>query len=399
MTKTLANAHALFCGLKLEASYLARLDIGDTARGNLMAARAKARAALKLAANKIRFEDRYWRDEWHSAARRAMRGPVEVKFMTQGSFAYKTINDPPQSRQEIDLDDGMYVPVEFLDSGEPALVAKLLFDFVVETLKPLARTEGWTGVESKPNCVRIKLWPGAHLDIPIYSVPRERFSQIKEAATASFASAFDRAMLRDSTYRLPSDKIMLAREDGSWIQSDPQRLQDWVDGRVDQYGPVFRRLCRFFKGWRDYEWLDCGLSSLCLMRAVDVALQQYCNDQGALPGEERDDFLILEVARRLPDILTGEVRNPVLDACLNSWSDDMRRDIVARSNQLKDRMIAALERTGDATEVVRKLRAVFGERVPFRPDAVKIAGPQIAAVVHAQPARNPAPAVIASTSG
>src|SRR3546814_1984268 len=89
------------------------------------------------------------------------------------------------------------------------------------------------------------------------------------------------------------------------------------------------------------------------MRAVDVALQQYCNEQGALPGEERDDFLILEVARRLPDVLAGEVRNPVLDACLNSWSDDMRRDIVARSNQLKDRMIAALERTGDATEVVR----------------------------------------------
>src|SRR3546814_20844628 len=79
------------------------------------------------------------------------------------------------------------------------------------------------------------------------------------------------------------------------------------------------------------------------MRAVDVALQQYCNEQGALPGEERDDFLILEVARRLPDVLAGEVRNPVLDACLNSWSDDMRRDIVARSNQLKDRMIARSE--------------------------------------------------------
>src|SRR3546814_9750745 len=138
-----------------------------------------------------------------------------------------------------------------------------------------------------------------------YSVPRERFSQIKEAATASFASAFDRAMLRDSSYRLPSDKIMLAREDGSWIQSDPQRLQDWVDGRVDQYGPVFRRLCRFFKGWGDFEWLACGLSSLCLMRAVDVPLQQYCNEQGALPGKERDDFHILDVRRRHPDVQIG----------------------------------------------------------------------------------------------
>src|SRR3546814_19822363 len=113
-----------------------------------------------------------------------------------------------------------------------------------------------------------------------YSVPRERFSQIKEAATASFASAFDRAMLRDSSYRLPSDKIMLAREDGSWIQSDPQRLQDWVVGCVDQYGPVFRRLCRLFTGWGDFEGLDCGLGSLCLSRAVGVALQQDRNWKG-----------------------------------------------------------------------------------------------------------------------
>src|SRR3546814_14719538 len=125
-------------------------------------------------------------------------------------------------------------------------------------------------------------------------------------------------MLRDSSYRLPSDKIMLAREDGSWIQSDPQRLQDWVDGRVDQYGPVFRRLCRFFKGWRDFEWLDCGLSSLCLMRAVDVALQQYCNEQGALPGEERDDFLILEVARR--QYGRGRVGKEGVSTCRSRWS-------------------------------------------------------------------------------
>src|SRR3546814_15094347 len=101
-----------------------------------MAARAKARTVLKLAADNIRFEDRYWRDEWHSAARRAMRGPVEVKFMTQGSFAYKTINDHPQSRHEIDLDDGMYGPGEVLDSGVPTLVSKQCVAFVVGKRKP-----------------------------------------------------------------------------------------------------------------------------------------------------------------------------------------------------------------------------------------------------------------------
>src|SRR3546814_3218878 len=95
---------------------------------------------------------------------------------------------------------------------------------------------------------------------------------MKESATASFASAFDRAMLRDSSYRLPSDKIMLAREDGSWIQSDPQRLQDWVDGRVDQYGPVFRRLCRFFKGWRDFEKSEEHTSELQSLMRISYAV-------------------------------------------------------------------------------------------------------------------------------
>src|SRR3546814_17898604 len=111
-----------------------------------------------------------------------MRGPVEVKFMTQGSFAYKTINDPPPSRQEIDLDDGMYVPVEFLNSGDPALVAKLLFDFVVETLNPLGLPEGWTGVARKPCCLQVKFWPGAHHEFTTHSGPRERFYPIKQAA-------------------------------------------------------------------------------------------------------------------------------------------------------------------------------------------------------------------------
>jgi hypothetical protein len=400
MTATLANAHALFCGLKMGPSYLATLDIGDDARRSLMDARQKVRAALKIAASQITMLDDYWQGGWQTAAKRPLRLNVEVKFMTQGSFAYKTINYPAQPHQEIDLDDGMYVPVEFLDNGQPALTANGLFEFVVNALLPLARTEGWQDVIRKQNCVRVKLWDGAHLDIPIYSIPRDRFVQITEALAKSFSSetAMTRTGMMDS-YRLPSDKIMLARNDGTWIQSDPQRLQDWVDGRVAQYGPVFRRLCRFFKGWRDYTWQDSPLSSLCLMCAVDQALMEFANLEGGLPSEDRDDFLMMEVAKRLPQVFQGDVNNPVLDSCLNGWDDDVRQDIITKASALCNQMVAALERTGDAEEVVRKLRASFGQRMPYRPDAVKIAGAEIAAIVHAQPIKNPAPAVIASTSG
>ena len=396
-TSTLANAHSLFTGLKLDPSYLRQLDIGDIARRELMEARKLCRAALRQAAQGIAARDALWQDEWRSAAKRPLRGPVVVKFMTQGSFAYETINDPPRDTQEIDLDDGMYVPVEFLSNGEPALAARALFDFVVETLTPLAENEGWLEVAPKTNCVRVRLWKGAHLDIPIYSVPRERFVMLSDSLAKSHHAVLTRSMMHDS-YRLPSDKIMLARQDGTWIPSDPQKLQDWVDGRVEQYGPVFRRVARFFKGWRDYEWQSSDLSSLCLMCAVDEGLRRYSNDAGGLPSEERDDVLVLEVARRLPDILDDKVCNPVLDSCLNEWDAPAKAEILNKASSLKTRMSSAIESTGDAYEVVRKLRLIFGERIPNRPDAVKIAS-EIAAVVYAEPRSNPAPNIIPSTSG
>lgn len=397
---TLANAHALFCGLKNNPSYLASLDIGDEAKHRLMAARQLARSALKAAASGIVSDDIYWQDSFRTAAKRQSRPAVEVKFMTQGSFAYKTINDPAKQSQEIDLDDGMYVPVEFLENGQPALTARGLFVFVESVLKPVALRQNWLGVVSKDNCVRVNLWAGAHLDIPIYSVPKDRYEQIIETAAASFSEApFSRAAMNDS-FHLPTDKIMLAKKDGTWIQSDPQKLQDWVDGRVTHYGAAYRRLCRFFKGWREHTWQKCDLSSLCLMAAVDKGLRAYTNEVGALPNDERDDLLLLEVAKRLPQILNGEVQNPVLTtSCLNDWDDEARTDIVSKAAALSAEMESALQRTGDAEQVVLKLKRAFGNRIPHRPDVVKIAGAQIEAVKHATPARVAAPAVIASTSG
>jgi len=142
---TLANAHALFCGLKALPSYLANLTIEDEERKALLDARQDIRTTLKAAASTLLVTDKYWkegtvyRDSWRR------RPAIEIKFMTQGSFAYGTLNVPAHtSHQEIDLDDGMYVPVDFLENGQPALVAKALFDFVVEALTPLCNLKGWS---------------------------------------------------------------------------------------------------------------------------------------------------------------------------------------------------------------------------------------------------------------
>jgi hypothetical protein len=392
---TLANAHALFCGLKADPSYLANLTVDDSEKSRLMEARRVVRKALKEAATQISVNDAYWQDSYRQRVSRQNRPAILIKFMTQGSFAYQTLNDPAQKpQQEIDLDDGMYVPVQFLENGEPALAAIGLYDFVDGVLARVCRQYGWELDRSKDCCARIKLWPGAHIDIPIYSIPQDRFQELRESlakADMSFAS-------HDSVkgdWRLPSDQIMLARRDGSWVQSDPQMMHDWVEGRVERYGPQFRRLSRFFKGWRDHTWQKSALSSICLMRAIDIALA----DLPGLPNGERDDELILEVAKRLPGIFSGKVSNPVLpDLCINEWDDAVRQGIVAGADLLKSEMESALERTGDAEQVVKKLRARFGGRLPYRPDVVKIAS-KISAIARATPATVAAPQVIASTSG
>jgi hypothetical protein len=394
---TLANAHALFCGLRALPSYLANLTIEDDERKALLAARRDIRTTLKAAASTLLAEDKYWKEGtvYRNSWRR--RPAIEIKFMTQGSFAYGTLNVPAHvPHQEIDLDDGMYVPVDFLEDGQPALVAKALFDFVEEALTPMCTRKGWS-VSKKQSCVRVKIWDGAHVDIPIYSVPRDKFEALREAlmkAEIAFADAYTNRATAALT-RLPADRIMLAQRDGSWVRSDPQELHDWVQGQRDRFGAVYIRLSRFFKGWRDYTWKKSALSSLCTMRAVAMAL----NNLDGFPTEERDDELVMEVAKQLPELFGGNISNPVLpELSLNNWTSEDRMEIVAQATALRDEMMSALQRTGDAEQVVKKLRSKFGSRIPYRPDAVKIAS-KIAAIQTAKPSIVAAPRVIASTSG
>jgi hypothetical protein len=393
---TLANAHALFCGLKSEPSYLANLTVNDAERQKLMAARIAVRSAIKAAARQIPTRDEYYEESYSRQVSSRRRGAVEVKFMTQGSFAYGTLNLPAKvPTQEIDLDDGMYVPVHFLENGRPALAAKGLFAFVEAALQPLCTANGWRLDTSKVCCVRVKLWPGAHIDLPIYSIPVERYEQIRETLAKSYAADSMTHAYADSVAKLPPDKIMLAQRDGTWVQSDPQQLHDWVEGRGERYGAVYKRLCRFFKGWRDYSWDKSALSSLALMCAVDLALREM----DGFPTENRDDELIMEVSKRLPDIFRGEIYNPVLGhLLLNTWSSADRQKFVDAASKLRDEMVSALERTGVANLVVQRLQSQFGQRIPNRPDSIKIAS-SITAIQRAPAATVAAPRVIQSTSG
>lgn len=393
----LAKASALFVGLRVTASYHQALQVSNSRKSSLLDARRDIRNAIRASAARIQIEDGFWEPAY--AARSAGSRPsIMPKFFTQGSFAYDLLVDPcHKPPQQLDLDDGMYVRVDYLENGQPALVAKTLFALVEDALRPLCRERGWILDTSKLTCVRVQLNRESHVDIPIYSAPRELAESISfgdaQIRSGQFAKRAGRFYAK-----LPSDQIMLAHRDGTWQQSDPLELQKWVEACVARYGEDFRRACRYFKGWRDHRWEHCCLSSITIMAAVAEALEQ-------LNGTHRnldDDRIAYEIAQRLPGILRGELLNPAFPGqriVLNDWTDDDRTTVVKASEALAADMHSALKGTANADLVVQALRRAFGERIPYRPDMVEIL-PTVAATVAAEaPALVPAPKVTNSTSG
>ena len=93
----------------------------------------------------------------------------------QGSFAYRTLNEPAHNPpQEIDLDDGVFVPVSFLnDSGRarPALISSGYFAAVEALPAPICVLNGWKLIDDKPSCVRVELDGSAHIDLALYAIP------------------------------------------------------------------------------------------------------------------------------------------------------------------------------------------------------------------------------------
>jgi len=391
---TVANAHAIFNGLKSKPSYLAAITVDPEDRKALLNARGLIRSTLKAAFASIVHEEEYWELAYRSNVQKSNRKVVVVKFMMQGSFAYKTLNAPAIQGQEIDLDDGMYVPVDFLQNGRPALVAKTLFMFVEKALAPLCKAQGWRLAE-KPTCVRVIVGRASHIDIPIYSIPRAQFEELVEKSLVADALS-NRMVAASAMTRIPTDKVMLAMRDGDWVHSDPKALEDWVDERIEVYGEVYRRLCRFFKGWRDVTWLKSELSSICLMHVIDIALERLNLE----PVEHRDDEMILEVAKILPVILREEVCNPVIKgSCLNDWSPEVRAEIVKEAELLATRMVKALERSSTGSAVIVELIGGFGTRIPDAPDAIKFPESRIEVIRSAPAAKVAAPKIVSTTSG
>ncbi|PVM85123.1 CBASS cGAMP synthase [Caulobacter radicis] len=358
------NAHRAFTSSSTN-NYLAGLTVERDREDELRAARDDAREAVR---NALRTITSPYLFESATVEQSALR----PKFRMQGSFAYRTLNDPSQAPQEIDLDDGMFVPVSFLTGSEgnarPGIISDRYFEAVEAALAPLCDARGWELETDLPSCVRIRLNDGAHVDMALYAIPDEEFAILVEKAAPegmandSLRAAADSIEFSEQVYRdLDPDQIMLAHREEGWKPSDPRKLDEWFQEGLKAHGEQFRRVCRYLKGWRDHTWSSCRLASIALMACARASF-----DADKSIADNRDDLRMLDVSQRLPEQLKTRIRNPVVEGQFldEKWDKPARDDFVQKAQDLAGRLEDALLGSDSKQAAVNALIGAFGPRVP-----------------------------------
>lgn len=403
---TRANANTLFQGLKSQPSFaqVIRIRSGDPEAQTLREARAEIRSTIRQALLDFRsylkeatilHKDR----DLSTIAELGRIKKLQVKFLTQGSFAYDTLIRPAQPEyQEIDLDDGVYIPMPF-KNGKPIVPSAALFEAVENALQPLLKAKGWT-FQQKDTCIRIRLTgQNAHIDLPLYAVEETEFQLLTERFAADHAdipNMMSYGHMIHKGYNVAHDKIFLADRAKDWDASDPKAIHDWFDSHSEHFGPVLKRVCCYTKAWRDNQWPESALSSLALM-AVCVSALNHLQHQ---PVDNRDDLMMLKIAEYLPEALRNGIANPVSGKSLTEkWTELEKQRFIAKADQMNEYMNRALYGGYSPEVIIRHLRDVFGIRIPDAPDAVSIKeASQTNVVIKIAPATVPAPLVKSSIS-
>lgn len=325
----------------------------------------------------------------------------QPRFWTQGSFQYDTLNRPFHPGQEMDIDDGTYMPMTVFES-EPSIGHTLLLLLVDTSLKSLeAENDGWK-FEEKNTCGRIKIpREKTHIDVPMYAIPKELFQKKQTAADSAHLikadSMFESVALNQDSreaYIVESDKVNLALREGArrWSISDPKIVEDWFNDSCKRIGGHLRSICRFMKAWRDAQWEVGGPSSISLMAAVVNILDREEHNGSDLAGTMK------LVARLLPDEFCDGLESPddTDEKLLFPAECDHnvhQRTIVKTMRNLHGILLDA-ELSVSREDALRKINEAFGKRVS---KASLITSIIAAPAFHNSPSKEQAPTKINKT--
>lgn len=397
------NAHRLLAGTDNKIGFKQNISLSQKDWDNLIRVRNLIRTSLRRGFSELSDEPSQKAallERRYAVLARETSFKIAPRFRMQGSFSYRTVNHPAWAPpQEIDLDDGVYLPVSFTSQTTPVVAALAFFEAVERILHPICNKNNWR-MQRKSSCVRIILDTKVHLDLPLYSIPDDDFHDpeiVAKAESMTFDEAMRAEISLESFQEIPKDRIMLALSNGEWMQSDPRKMENWFQSAINQHGQHLRRISRYLKAWRDWRWENHGegMSSICLMACAVTAFDEVAGRM----GDNRDDLALQHVAGRLPDLLANPIINPVVDDLLldDGWTNEQRDGYVAQARDLKRHIDGAMNASSPDT-VISMMRMALGDRIP--PDASLISdNTQEIDILSVAPRRVAAPAVPRSTSG
>jgi hypothetical protein len=333
------------------------LELGPQDRAYIAKAKTEVRACLRLGIPRVLKSKGY------------IAEPPEPRFFTQGSWAYKTLNAPAQKPQQADVDDGCYLPLSFVSqTTRPSVASTIFFLAAEEAVAPLVQERGWRLIVDKATCTRIEISTHAHIDIPLYAIPDVEFATLIKAAVQDHGyldlqEAVKRAE-RDAWTALPRNSVLLAHRECNWKESDPRPVKEWFLAEVSARGEQLRRVVRYLKAFRDWQWSDGGPTSILLMAAAAPLFEKR---------DRRDDLALLDVVAALPAKLRAGINNPIdeTESLTKRLGANRVEDAAQRYEKLEQRLRGALA-AGNGAQACSWMRDQFGARFPDAPDRVKV---------------------------
>jgi cyclic GMP-AMP synthase DncV-like protein len=237
--------------------------------------------------------------------------PAPREFISQGSYAMKTMVQHPDNKY--DIDDGVYFAKEALVGDRGAMMSALKVRQMVRDVIDDGSFK--TPPEVRNHCVRVYYEAGYHVDLPIYR-------RVTTTATLLGAESY--------VYELASTdwKRSDARDVTNWFESENNsKSPDTADGR--QLRRIVRKIKKFARS-RD-SWYSQILSGFGITKLVTECFR---GDAG------REDKALYETMRVMRDRLKLSlvVHHPVTpNETITKGTDD------PRARFLRDRLGDAID--------------------------------------------------------
>ena len=358
--------HKLLARASGRESLLSNLDLSQEEKSQLVDARTIIRATLRLAITEM---SKPLTDDGHS---------VVPKFFTQGSWAYDTLNRQTQPPQQVDMDDGCYLPLGFIkETGKPKQAAKGYFGIADKALQLLCDARKWSYIGDNEHCCRVVINDKMHIDVPLYAIDGKRFALLKftKAKSGNLAEAERADDTEDVSWARVSDAkdVLHATRSGGWQYSDPIAVRDWAVGAAEMTGPQLRSIWRYLKTWRDRHFKSGGPSSILLM---------VISEAGFGLESSRDDIKLRDVADYLAGAISKDVHPPWdEDENLNRLTPEERGHVARMARDLVVSLNSCFStETSKKADVVAVLRSALSIHIPERPEAIEEVPPYAVAL-------------------